>query len=179
MEFTSDWFTKNAEQWPRVLKEFMGRDGVRYLEVGAHEGRSVTWMMEHVLTGEDVSALCLDLWDDHEVKGRFERNVSSFHQIEQQQGKSFPLLSKLIGAEPFDMIYIDGSHEARDVLADAVLAFGVLRVGGVMIFDDYGWNRKQLVDQLPRVAIDAFLSVYADVIDVLDVGYQVAIRRLR
>ena len=34
---------------------------------------------------------------------------------------------------------MDGSHHARDVLQDAVLAWGLLRPGGYMIFDDYEW----------------------------------------
>ena len=32
-------------------------------------------------------------------------------------------------------MYIDGSHAARDVISDAVLAWALLRPGGVLIFD--------------------------------------------
>ena len=37
----------------------------------------------------------------------------------------------------FDLIYIDASHYAPDVLSDAVLAFKLLKPGGILIFDDY------------------------------------------
>jgi hypothetical protein len=34
----------------------------------------------------------------------------------------------------------DGSHRARDVLEDAVLSWPLLKVGGIMLFDDYLWQ---------------------------------------
>ena len=44
-------------------------------------------------------------------------------------------------------VYVDGSHHARDVLQDAVLAWGLLRPGGYMIFDDYGWVSNVTLDK--------------------------------
>jgi hypothetical protein len=40
----------------------------------------------------------------------------------------------------FDLVYVDGSHQAPDVLSDSVMSFHLLRVGGLMIFDDYLWS---------------------------------------
>ena len=39
----------------------------------------------------------------------------------------------------FDLIYIDGSHSAKDVLLDSLLAWRLLRPGGAMVWDDYEW----------------------------------------
>jgi predicted O-methyltransferase YrrM len=74
-------------------------------------------------------------------------------------------LSSLIGqgkAQYFDMVYIDGSHETPDVLADAVLAYQLLRIGGLMIFDDYVWGAGASTEPLltPKLAIDSFLNCY-------------------
>lgn len=41
----------------------------------------------------------------------------------------------------FDLIYIDGSHMRLDVLTDAVMAWQLLRVHGILVFDDYEWNQ--------------------------------------
>jgi predicted O-methyltransferase YrrM len=64
----------------------------------------------------------------------------------------------------FDLIYIDGSHQAPDVLTDAVMSFQLLKVGGVMIFDDYLWTMDkpgfQDVLKMPKPAIDAFLNIF-------------------
>jgi hypothetical protein len=39
----------------------------------------------------------------------------------------------------FDLIDVDGSHLAADVLQDAVLSFHLLRSAGLPIFDDCLW----------------------------------------
>lgn len=67
--------------------------------------------------------------------------------------------------EPFDLIYIDGSHRAADVLIDAVMSFQLLRIGGMMIFDDYIWTMEPQGQEdllnMPKPAIDAFTSIFA------------------
>jgi predicted O-methyltransferase YrrM len=66
--------------------------------------------------------------------------------------------------ESFDLIYIDGSHEATDVLTDAILAFPLLRIGGTLIFDDYIWSdqipERREPSRMPKPAIDAFVNVF-------------------
>jgi predicted O-methyltransferase YrrM len=63
----------------------------------------------------------------------------------------------------FDIIYIDGNHEPEYVLEDAVLSFRKLKIGGIMIFDDYGWGGPDLTQR----GIDGFLSGYHKRITVL------------
>lgn len=79
----------------------------------------------------------------------------------------------------FDFIYIDGSHKACDVLSDSVLAWPLLRPEGVLIWDDYEWTPLMSKGPLhePKLAIDAFLSCYADQYRVISKGYQVAIEK--
>lgn len=38
----------------------------------------------------------------------------------------------------FDFCYIDASHAPEDVLRDAILAWPLMKSGGVIMFDDYG-----------------------------------------
>ncbi|PZO55779.1 MAG: hypothetical protein DCF16_01505 [Alphaproteobacteria bacterium] len=63
----------------------------------------------------------------------------------------------------YDIAYVDGSHQAPDVLIDSVLAFKLLRVGGIMVFDDYLWHMeaagKQDLVNMPKLAIDAFINI--------------------
>ena len=42
--------------------------------------------------------------------------------------------------ERFDLIYVDASHLALDVVVDASLSWQLLCGGGVVIFDDYRWS---------------------------------------
>ena len=107
------------------------------------------------------------------VEARFDENVKlaieraaqrvSLQKIKQ---RSVAALAGLIATDetPFDLIYIDGSHTAADVLTDAVLAFQLLRVGGVMIFDDYLWSMEPALSvdplNMPKPAIDAFAMIF-------------------
>jgi predicted O-methyltransferase YrrM len=107
------------------------------------------------------------------VERRFDRNVSQAIDLAlapvdfiKRKQDSIRALFGLVaeGSELFDLIYVDGSHTAPDVLSDAVLAFQLLRVGGVMIFDDYLWTMEtqRYVDplNLPKTAIDAFTMIF-------------------
>jgi predicted O-methyltransferase YrrM len=80
------------------------------------------------------------------------------------QGYSHVELAKLLVGgytDYFDFIYIDGSHESPDVLCDAVLAFKLLKLGGVMVFDDYIWHHEDRdLYRCPKMAIDSFATIY-------------------
>jgi predicted O-methyltransferase YrrM len=63
-----------------------------------------------------------------------------------------PLLRKM-GVQA-DMIYIDGSHEYLDVARDVDDYWPLLRKGGVMLLDDYGFpGVKKAIDE--RLKVDA------------------------
>jgi hypothetical protein len=64
----------------------------------------------------------------------------------------------------FDFVYVDGSHQAPDVMCDAVLGFRLLKIDGFMAFDDYLWAEKLPYGQdpirCPKPAIDACTNLY-------------------
>jgi hypothetical protein len=94
----------------------------------------------------------------------------------------------------FDIIYIDGSHIASDVLEDVVLSWRLLKTGGIIIFDDYHLvylNSFACAYQAgvmsgayfnpsfnPKVGIDAFLSAFEPKIKILHKEYQVIVEKI-
>lgn len=97
------------------------------------------------------------------------------NKITVQRGFSHEQLP-LLADSAFDIIYIDGNHEPEYVLEDAVLAFRKVKVGGYMVFDDYGWGGPDLTQR----GIDAFLSGYHGRIERLGVKKtQVFVRKVR
>ncbi len=78
----------------------------------------------------------------------------------------------------FDIIYVDGSHRAADVLLDAALSWRLLKQGGLMIFDDYLWRPDKPAAQRPQVAIDLFLAMQASRLRVIHHSYQVVVQRM-
>jgi predicted O-methyltransferase YrrM len=84
----------------------------------------------------------------------------------------------LVEQDYFDIIYIDADHKASSVLEDAILAFPLLKPGGVMIFDDYSLihvNHTPRDIDFPKIGIDSFCHIFMDEIEEILVTYQLAI----
>jgi predicted O-methyltransferase YrrM/glycosyltransferase involved in cell wall biosynthesis len=178
-DFTVDWFTDSIPVWDQLIGRLKP---ARILEIGSFEGRSACYLIENCSKNLPVEIYCIDTWEggiEHAkdsmgvVERRFDHNVmvakqhASHHvSVKKFKKPSMQALTEIIARReaPFDLIYVDGSHQAPDVLSDAVLAFQLLRIGGIMIFDDYLWRlepdgRQDLLN-MPKLAIDSFINIF-------------------
>ena len=180
--FTQDWFSNNINNWNYLLSHLAGKTGVKALEIGSYEGRSACWLLENILNGPGSSLDCVDPYifeGSEQVVARFRYNTQRFGnriQLHVMQSMSWALLPSSREMK-FDFIYLDGHHDAIAVLQDAVLLFDLLKEGGIMIFDDYLWKKKDSPTRPLKIVIDGFITIYAERIDLLHKDYQVAIRR--
>lgn len=189
--FTKDWASDRETFWRALTAEFVGKPRVRFLEVGSYEGRSACWWLDNVLTGEGSTLTCVDPWEGYadlpdenwaDVYKRFRDNTYAHWKARRlgfMQGRLRDANPDYVWG-PFEFIYIDGSHLALDVLDDAVRAWDLLKVGGILLFDDYDW-RPATGDEndCPKLAIDAFLACAGDRAHVLNRHVQVAVRKVR
>ena len=187
-EFTSDWFTDRIPVWEKYVAPLAGRP-LEALELGCWEGRASIWLLERVLDHPDSRLTVVDTFegstelDPAAFEGlydRFTRNIRRTGREEKVRvlrSRTTEALVQLLGetgAQPrYDLVYIDASHFAQDVLSDAVLSFPLVKSGGLMIFDDYQWPLMPHELDRPRVAIDSFARVFQRAVGVLHVGYQV------
>jgi predicted O-methyltransferase YrrM len=179
-EFTSDWFSHHAPVWQEVLRRWPPS---HVLEIGAYEGRATCFLIDTLAAQRPIELHCVDTWlgspeNDPsampEVERRFDANVAAArakaaHPVDFTKHKtlSHVTLARLLAegrGESFDLVYVDGSHQAPDVLSDAVMAFLLLKVGGLMIFDDYLWSMEGQGRQdhynMPKPGVDAFVNVF-------------------
>jgi predicted O-methyltransferase YrrM len=192
--FSVDWFAVVEPGWRRLVAELAGRPGLRFLEIGSFEGRSTTWMLDNILTDPSSRIDCVDDFDtligsaEHSlpyqvdmpaVERRFDHNIKASgaaHKVLKVKARSQEALRQLpLGA--YDLIYVDGSHLAPNVLEDAVLSFPLLKSGGLLIFDDYLWADLPGPLERPGPAIDAFLMLYEGRYELLHKELQVFIRK--
>lgn len=160
---------------------------IRYAEVGAFYGANIVSVAETYGAHPESTLIAIDPWTDYaeypEYKGQqttiyeaFSRNIEACgltDRITVKRGYSNEVLPTLED-NSFDIMYIDGNHEPEYVLEDAVLAFRKLKVGGYLIFDDYGWGGPDLTKR----GIDGFMHGYHKRITVLgERESQVFIRR--
>jgi len=177
-EFTTDYGQPFTESWRRHLNALAGEAGIRFLEIGSYEGRSALWFLEHVLTDPTSTITCVDAFLEPEAEARFDHNVrASGHaaRVTKIKGKSEAVLGTL--SPGFDTVYVDGCHEAFNVLMDAMASWVLLKPGGVLIFDDYAWDQHRPPMDRPQVAIDLFLDVLRADVEVLHKDYQVIVRK--
>ncbi len=176
--FSNTWF-RWQDSWLSALRSHVGQPELRYLEVGVYEGQALVWMFEHVLTDPASTAVAIDLFAHEGLEARFRENLQRAgieERVQVEVGLSNERL-RVLGGEPFDIVYIDASHLGADVLRDAVLAWDLLAPGGVMIFDDYGYTPAFPDELRPGPAIDAFITAFRDELEVVHRGWQVIVRR--
>lgn len=182
--FSRDMFTDRIDTWTEVMAPFVGKADLHYVEVGVFEGRSVVWMLENVLTHPSARVTAIDIFPE-DLEQRFRANLALTGRAESVTTLVGPSLELLPTLEPnsVDIAYVDGSHTADDVLADAILVWRLLRDGGVLVFDDFLWvgrgPEKLLPPELrPSLAVAAFLTTHRNTIEVLRNDYQVIVRKV-
>ena len=167
--FSQKWFLNNFE----IFTFFLPKDKslkFDYLEVGCYEGLSSFYVLSEY---KFVNAFFLDIWDmpnpnsktlSHNfglIEKAFDQNLSGF-DFKKMKNDSVISMRKLLKENVhFDFIYIDGSHNGEDILSDAIEAFKILKVNGLMFFDDFLQHDDNRILQ-SYVGIDKFLSLYSD-----------------
>jgi SAM-dependent methyltransferase len=196
--YSVDWFSNNIPVWDQVfdLVGMKGKDNLTFLEIGCFEGRATNHILDNVLTGKNCALHVVDTFGgstneigmigiDSELTditkdlfSKFSDNISKHKEkVTIHKGFSGDILKKDFQNDMFDFIYIDGSHTAYDVLQDAILAHPLLKSGGVVIFDDFGWKDPTNLHPTnsPELGITCFYSNYEPFYNVLFSGYQIGL----
>jgi predicted O-methyltransferase YrrM len=180
--YSIDWFSWAIPGWQSMFSGLS--DVAKVLEIGSYEGMSAAWLIENVFrAGGKGDLYCIDTWEggvEHDpltmpaVEQRFLHNIAlarsrsrsqvDIHVLKGTSALHLPRLLAEGNAGSFDAVHVDGSHQCPDVLSDMVLSFALLRIGGLMICDDYVWSmeehgREDLLNQ-PKLAIDSFVNCY-------------------
>ncbi len=178
-EFTQDWnkeFIKNTQ----FLK---GKINFA-LEIGAFEGLTSRYICDELLRNKaDCRMIVIDPLTDEYLPGHPDNNlfVGQYGRFIRNT-KGYPIeLMKMTSRQAFkkagfldyrfDFIYIDGDHTRDAVFLDGQQAFEVCRVGGHILFDDYGWRTET------AEGIDAFLRQKEGKYNLLVKDYQVLIQK--
>ena len=198
-------FTKKYDFWNldhvknfEFIKHYFLYNGYKnlmnlsFLEIGVFEGRTSCWLIDNILVGTNGILHCIDPY----LTKKGKHNLS-FHigDVIVYQEPSFKILTSFNEQDlfTFDFIYVDGDHNATGVLKDLVLSWERLKVGGIMLMDDYEmevkdpWfyvshpefaENKKLRFTHPRIAIDAFLNIYRGQYEVVIDNYQIGIKKV-
>ncbi|MDX1883978.1 class I SAM-dependent methyltransferase [Mycolicibacterium sp. 120270] len=183
-QFQERWFDVNIVPWCLTFpKVFSRTDPVRILEIGSWEGRSSLFFLTYFTKG---SLTAVDTWlggdeweynatdDLSDLEARFDGNVAPHaERLTKRKGSSLQVLPQMLNEDlKFDIIYVDGSHLADDVLTDAINAWRLLEQGGILIFDDVTAPFYLRMRANPAWAINSFLRYHKGSYKILQAGLQ-------
>jgi len=198
MQFTAgqEWFKGQQWAWERFVEPFFSQHKFcRALEIGSWEGGSAVWILQNLCGGNNPSnhLVCVDHFDLFETpEGRdrfktFQNNIAStglqdrVRVLTEFSVPALMLLMTEIVNRPnlgFDLVYIDASHRADDVLLDAEMAWRMANHGSMIVFDDYEWPQAPRgTIHHPKDGIDAFLRIHDGEYTLINQGYQIMIKK--
>lgn len=173
------WFGRTFREFSALTLPYAGKPIV-YCEVGTWAADSCHWMCENVLTHPDSSGYGIDPYPDDFKRGSNEpikeqaaERMSKFKNWTWIYAKSQdalrhwgPRRGRDVGPIKIDLLYLDGSHLAHDVVMDWSFAWPHLKLGSLVIFDDYGLSRRK-TDGVLRVdvAVEAIEKSFAPYIE--------------
>lgn len=180
-KFSKNWepfHLKWHNEWTTLLKNYIGKDNVNILEIGTFHGSCAVWLLDVVLTGKNSQLYTINPTSNEYI----ENNLKPYENAHFIEKASYDALINLSNDKQnyFDVIYIDGCHFSKYVLEDAVLSFKLLKEGGILIFDDYGWGiHTSDIKLKPKTAIDSFLNAYDGHYKILNFEWQVYIQKIK
>lgn len=167
LAYTNMDFNQHVPLLERVLRGSGKLDGKEQsvLVLGGYEGLSSVWLSNKLLAHDDSYMHVVSqfrntyeqkagLWPKERLEQicRFNTYFSKYYykiSIVPIESDSDLLARAVKDSEiKFDVIYVDGNHEYRDVLHDGLLSWNLLKSDGIMIFDD---------SDLVRDAVDAIV----------------------
>ena len=152
-----------------VENEFKDKP-VSYMEIGVFLGSTAEWILDNILTNKDAKYYGIDPWEwfkplhrrfptEQEWKIKMLDRIDSLRIKYDGKAQFIKGFSQDVLMNPswvknsMDFIYIDGHHTTMSVLRDFVLTWRLLKIGGIMAFDDYLQGYSDEV----KVAIDCIL----------------------
>ena len=148
--FTTNWFVRRARLFRELMLPLAGKP-ITYVEIGMYEGASSCWTCENILTHPDSRGIGIDPWSPKDKKDTSEKRAvrdtayanlkpwSNFTIIEKP---SLAALRDDLEIDSVDVLYIDGNHWSHGCMLDAMNGWPLVKVGGLIIFDDYQKRRR-------------------------------------
>ena len=127
------------------------------MEIGIYQGMSSCWFLDTVLTASSSKLVCIE----SRIGSIFKDNLAKTNKRDQVTlliGDTHQHLASLT-SESFDVVSLQNKRKPINyVHKNAKLTWQLLKVGGLAMFNDYGWKNPANPQQNPQKGIDEFLD---------------------
>jgi len=174
-ELTTDWVSAKLTNWFAVLAT-MQDSSVKVLEVGSYEGRSAIAFLEYL---PKSAVTIIDTFEHADIEGRFDRNIAPYgKRLTKLKGRAIAEMDRLIrGNMKFDVIYLDAGKSRNGTFAQSALAWTLLSMDGVLIWDDIKWSKSDKEEDRPASGIRLFQKAFSQCHLVLFDDRQLIVRK--
>lgn len=174
-QFTRDGFSQRIPIWERHLQPLADAPGINALEIGSFQGMSACWLLDHILTAPSARITCID----SKFQEQFEANIAktgAAEKVTKLEGNVRQIISSL--DHTYDLVNIqDRCKKASYIEQDASLCWNLLKVGGLMLFKDYGRSNADHPEQELKTAINAFVDSVKGQVEILHQANQVIVKK--
>jgi len=171
-KWTRRWFVlRNQTTFSTFLPPRFAHDRPwKGIQIGVFEGMDLVWCFQNIYRHADSRVLAVDPWvattklDQEYMSGveqRARHNLTKWrNQLTIVKDYSQDYLQSLPDYEfgTYDLIIIDGDHNADAVYHDAIISYELAKPGGVLLFDDVR-NRIPKKDHVEK-GLSCFLEDY-------------------
>lgn len=185
------WSSDHRNNLEFIKDFFKDRSNIDILEVGVFEGRTAIWFMDNLLKGKNGRYVGIE----PDILPNLRHNLKQYENISMIiDDYSFYALPELIcNRNYFELIYVDGDHNAMCYLEDIVMCWRLLEIGGIMLLDDYEMeakdpyfyvSHKEFVNYPrvnfthPKTAIDSFLNIYRGLYEIVINNAQIGVKKI-
>ena len=185
LKIGEDWFTHNINNLDLIFKKKqLYSKELSMLELGSYEGNSSVFFLKYF---QKIKLTCVDTFEGSIEQGNknfdkvfenFKFNTKNYKdrvEVFRLKSKEF---FKNTNDSNFDLIYIDGSHYAKDVFEDATNSFDVLNKNGYIIFDDFLWDFYENINDNPIGGVKLFIKKNFFKLKIISIGYQIIIQKI-
>jgi predicted O-methyltransferase YrrM len=156
------WFGRVKREFEPLARRFIGQK-INYVEIGTWAGAACEWVAQNILAthpesrgfGIDPYPTDRKKYDVTAIKALAAARVSflgdRWRWIYAPSSVGLLTARQWLHFGSVDLLYIDGAHEASEVVQDFVLAWPLLKPGSVVIFDDF-WCPRGSNRSWPNVA---------------------------
>ncbi|MGA7934231.1 MAG: glycosyltransferase [Kovacikia sp.] len=193
-QFSQPRFSSYIDIWETHLSRFSSMPGFNGLEVGSGEGQFTCWLADNILTHDSARITCINSFENNTaqkvvfaaetlqvLKDPFTWNttkVEHSERIKKISGKSLEVLRSL-PCNTFHLAYVGELAAASKMLETALLIWGLVKVGGIMLFDHSGHKQHSKGEPpSPQAAIDAFMTIFNKRMQLLHQGDQLLIEKI-
>lgn len=155
--FTQDIFSYRIPFWETHLKHLGELEEIQVLEIGSYEGMSACWLLDLILTHPNDRLICIE----ENFNRRFQENIAKTGVKEKViclEGDVHQSIASL-SPDSFDLVNLQEKRKlANRVQQNATLVWQLLKTGGMIVFNDYGWSNPGYPEQNPQQGIEHFLD---------------------